>query len=259
MQKFGKIAAGTGLAIYLACATISTAGATTAVVYGAIDPATAAFNAAVIGAGATSVADVVTTFNGATYNGAGYTVVQAGGGSLNAAPYTINSSSPSRTLTGSAFDISPSGSGTGHGDGNGIGSGILFNFATPINAIGFEVGDWATCCQVSNLYISFDGGTAIRVGSSQTFGDQFLTNGGAGVFVSALDDTAMFTTVNFWGDGYGEFLVAGGTIRTAAITIDSLPTTVPEPASMALLGAGCVVMGVIRRKREQPNTKTSLA
>ena len=41
--------------------------------------------------------------------------------------------------------------------------------------------------------------------------ESFVTNGGAGVFVAAFDDTGDFTTVQFWGDGIGEVLHFGGT------------------------------------------------
>lgn len=48
------------------------------------------------------------------------------------------------------------------------GSGLTFTFATPVNAFGLEIADWATCCTSvlhpdtgapvgSNLFISFDG------------------------------------------------------------------------------------------------------
>ncbi|WP_373539385.1 PEP-CTERM sorting domain-containing protein [Chamaesiphon sp.] len=120
-------------------------------------------------------------------------------------------------------------------------SGIQFTFKGPVNALGFEVGDWGTCCQPSALYLSFDKGAPIEVGESLVTGDAYLTSGGPGVFVGAIDDTNKFTTVEFWGDGAGEFLVAGGKIRYANVAIGSVsnPTAVPEPFTIVgtLIGA----------------------
>lgn len=250
-MNFTRGLAGAGIVAAMLAVVPTAANATIATVFDGIDAGVASFNATVIGTGGTPSADVITDFSGATYVGAGYTVTKPNGSNVNAFPYTIWGSSPSRNLSGSAFDIAPAGSGLGHGNNplGSINSGIQINFASAVNSIGFEVGDWGTCCQISNLYISFDGGAPILVGSSTGANNVFLTNGGAGVFVAAFDDSGTFSTVNFWGDGYGEVLVAGGTIRSANIDIGSLPPDgVPEPLTLTLFGAGLVGAGALRRR-----------
>jgi hypothetical protein len=166
-----------------------------------------------------------------------YTITRNGGGFLSPTTYG--------NLTGQVIDISPFGS-----SGNGsIDSGVTLTFNSAVNAIGFEVGDWGTCCQPSALYISFDDGAPIQVGLSQVFGDVFF-NGFAEVFVGAFDDTSSFSKVQFWGDGIGEFLVFGGTIHYALIDEGSLPppNDVPEPATLALLGLGTFAITATRRR-----------
>lgn len=155
---------------------------------------------------------------------------------------------PDRTTTGETYDISPFGSGPGIGA---IVSGITLTSDSAVNTIGFEVGDWATCCQPSYLYISFDDGAPILVGKSDEYGDQFITDGTALVFVSALDDSGDSTKVKFWGDGFGEYLVFGGTIRYALLDRDTLPPTpgIPEPATWGMLIASLGLVGTASRRR----------
>jgi hypothetical protein len=170
----------------------------------------------------------------------GVTISRNNGGSVSVdSPYDVTNTV---STSGGVIDISPAG-GTAIAS---IGSGITFTFANSVNSFGFEVGDWGTCCQPSGLYISFDGGSPILVGLADGINNVFLTDGGPGVFVAALDDSSSFTTVQFWGDGGGEFLVAGGTLRWANVGRGSL---VPEPGAIAILGLGLLGLGFARRRK----------
>lgn len=223
----------------------ASAHATIVTVYDDFDGGLINFNNTVAGAGGTATHDNwVGLSNGTSIVRPDYTVTQNDGGILDPHIYTLFQSSPSRTTSGQVVSIDPAGTGPGI---LAKGSGVSLNFNTAINSIGFEVGDWSTCCQISDLYISFDNGTPILVGHSTTFGDGFLTNGGAGVFVAAFDDSDSFTSVQFWGDGFGEVLNMGGTIHYALLDRDSL--SVPEPMTLALLGFGVAGLAASRRRK----------
>lgn len=238
-----------------------TAHATIATVFNNWTDGLANFNQTVSDAGATATHDNWTSLVFANSNKelirTDYTVTRTDGSALSdQGVYYASGSFPHALTTGRTIDISPAGDGsdTGHGANNGLGSkgsGLTFVFNSAINALGFEVGDWATCCQPSDLYISFGNNAPIRVGSSNNYGDQFLTNGGAGVYVAAFDDSATFDTVHFWGDGWGEYLVMGGTISYATLDQGTLPPTdVPEPAQIAIFGLGLVALGIATRRRK---------
>ncbi|MGX9965735.1 autotransporter domain-containing protein [Roseomonas sp. F4] len=104
------------------------------------------------------------------------------------------------------------------------GNGLVFTFSSPINAFAIELEGWATCCFPSALYIAFDGGTPILIGTANANTDnpgtarysQTMT------FVAAISDTATFSSVAFYGDATGDTMWGGGTVRYALVPIGGL-------------------------------------
>jgi subtilase-type serine protease len=168
-----------------------------------------AFESAVNSSGGTLTSDTLTGLSTAnSWARTGYTISSTDGSTRSIISSYYN-------MSGNSITINPYNPAAN--------SGLTFTFDDPINAFGLEVGDWATCCFPSSLYISFDGGATQLVATANTdtdnpgyVADSVYTN-----FVGAVDDTASFTTVTFYGDGFGEALYAGGTIHFASVPIGS--------------------------------------
>ena len=218
------------------------ANATIVTVFDSIPAGTASYNATVAGAGSTVKSLALPAGGGASIVTADFTMTRNNGGSIFTGSYG--------TMSGPVVDIDPSGVGRVLG---GKGSGVTFTFNSPVNSIGFEVGDWSTCCAPSGLYISFDGGAPITVGDYLGGPTEGVSSFGGvyEVFVAAFDDTSNFSTVQFWGDGYGEVLVIGGKVSYALLGQGSLPPTgVPEPTSLALAGLALAGAAAARRRKQ---------
>lgn len=181
--------------------------------------------------------------------------------------FTITSTDGSnRFIDSSYLPVGTNGDGaTTGGDAIGISpyspfpsSGLTFSFNNPINAFGLEIGDWATCCFPSSLFIAFDGGATRLVATATSDSDNpgYAAGNGYENFVGAIDSSSTFSNISFYGDGLGEYLVAGGTIRYGAVDIGSVPDpgAVPEPSTWAMLLFGFGSVGFAMRRRRQKLT-----
>lgn len=244
------------LAVSIGLATVfaSSAQATQYTIFDGIAAGRADFDATVVGSGATVSVDTwVAIGSGSPIDRGDYTIGRNSGGTIFPTTYG--------TMSGQVVDISPSGGGSSPRTDplDYIGSGVTLTFDSAVNAVGFEVGDWATCCTspTTDLFISFDGGTPILVASASTGAEGlFPSQDGSGssvyeIFVGAFDDSGDFTSVTFWGNGIGEYLVFGGEVRYALLDRGSLPPTVPGipvPAAGFLMVGGLSALGLMRRR-----------
>ncbi|MFL1463897.1 hypothetical protein ACI6QG_16930 [Roseococcus sp. DSY-14] len=218
--------------------TLATAASAAPVIYNNSIPAgTAAFSTTVTGAGGTVQTQVLGGLaSGNTWVTPAFTITSTDGSTR---PIDTTYLSP----YGDAIGINPVAPAAG--------SGLTFTFNAPVNAFGLMVGDWATCCYLpSELLISFDGGATRTVASAFSSNDNPGIPAGDGYrnFVAAIDTSAKFTTVTFYGNGFGEYLVAGGTIYYADLAIGSV-NGVPVPGAVALMAVGLLGLGAATRRK----------
>lgn len=129
------------------------------------------------------------------------------------------------------------------------GSEFAINFSNPVAAFGFygsDIGDAG-----SNLLLRF--GRA----NGSTYTTQVPYNVATGglasgnlMFFGFIDTTNPFTSIQFLSTGAGDYFGFDDmTIGSRAQVINPPPSVAPEPATIALVGLGVVVVGAAARRR----------
>jgi MYXO-CTERM domain-containing protein len=261
--------------VAVAAGLFSVAATAAPVIYNLSLPNISTFDNVIVGTGSTVVtAKVVQGTSVYNYidkdgNAATVTVTRPGGG---AAGMESGYSDGGQSLSGAVWNINPSANPAGGGVGTkpnipGFNSGLTFTFSSPVNAFGFEIGDWATCCYGntrpsgvqssygvpatgSGLWIAFDGGAFTLPANALTDSDNpgYAAGSSYTNFIGAIDSSSFFSKITFFGDGFGEFLVAGGTLRFASVPQGSVGT-VAEPSALAMAGLALVALAGLRRRR----------
>ena len=245
-----QVLAGVATAMLLAVP----AQATTFAVFDGIAAGVTTFDGTVTSAGATVTSDVWTNLSVSNSIDRGdYTITRNDGSYMFPTTYG--------DMSGQVLRIDPDGGGSNPrtDPDDYFDSGFTLTFDNKVNAVGFEVGDWATCCfePTTDLFMSFDGGAPILVASAeQRSQGEFPSQDDPSdlvpeIFIAAFDDSGAFNSLSFWGNGIDEVLVAGGQVRYALIDQGTLPPApIPLPAGLPLLAAGMGALALAKRRKK---------
>ncbi len=197
----------------------SHAEAAQAVFFNTISLGRADFESRVTGAGGTFTVDTLSGLTDDTsWDRGPYLIEATNGSSRSISPGSIFSSATATNGQGIEMSASNNPAITT--------TGLTFTCDSPINAFGIALQGWATTGWPSSLYISFDGGAPILVGTAGSRNDNpgYAASEGDTTFVAGIDDSATFTSLTFYGISTGniDVLNAGGLIYYAIVPLGGL-------------------------------------